>query len=61
LQQYASVERSQLPGSIASLLLPAGTAVDNATLLRFSDASSRESFIKTITIQLMSTPEYQLC
>jgi len=27
----------------------------------YVDANSRESFIKTATIQLMSTPEYQLC
>ena len=61
LQQFAGVERAQLPAAIASMLLPAGSNVDDTTLLRFTDASSRESFIKTATIQLMSTPEYQLC
>jgi hypothetical protein len=28
---------------------------------KYSDASSRESFIRTATVRLMSTPEYQLC
>jgi hypothetical protein len=35
--------------------------VSENILSKYIDASSRESYIKTATIQLMSTPEYQLC
>jgi hypothetical protein len=30
-------------------------------LNQYTDQTGRENFIKTATLQVMSTPEYQLC
>ena len=60
-KQFEPVSRENLVSSIAKTLLQTSTAVSAETLKNYVDASSRESFIKTVTIQLMSTPEYQLC
>jgi hypothetical protein len=30
-------------------------------LSQFADESDRESYIQSVTLQLFSTPEYQLC
>jgi len=61
IKQYEPVARENLVSSISKILLQTKTAVSADTLKYYVDASSRESFIKTATIQLMSTPEYQLC
>jgi hypothetical protein len=44
---------------MAATLLPYGT-IDAAMLDRSADLSSREKYIQSVTIQLMSLPEYQL-
>jgi uncharacterized protein (DUF1800 family) len=61
IKQFEPVSRENLVSSIAKTLLQTSTAVSADTLKNYVDASSRENFIKTVTIQLMSTPEYQLC
>jgi hypothetical protein len=61
LRQFESIARENLMGSISKFLLQTKTGINEAVLINYSDAGSRESFIKTTTIQLMSTPEYQLC
>jgi hypothetical protein len=61
IKQFETVNRENLLGSISKLLLPTKNGINEAILKNYADAGSRESFIKTITIQLMSTPEYQLC
>jgi uncharacterized protein (DUF1800 family) len=61
LKQFEPVSRENLVSFISKILLQTKTAVDADTLKNYVDAGSRESFIKTATIQLMSTPEYQLC
>ena len=61
IKQFESVPREDLLAVITKTLLLTKTAVGAATLSSHTDASSRENFIKTTTIQLMSTPEYQLC
>lgn len=61
LQQFEPVARQDLTAAIAQVLLQTKTAVGADTLTNYVDAGSRESFIKTTTIQLMSTPEYQMC
>jgi len=50
-----------LIGSIATNLLQTKNSVSNELIKQYADAGSKESFIKTATLQLMSTPEYQLC
>lgn len=61
LEQLDQVSKENLVSSISKILLQTKTAVSADTLKNYIDAGSRESFIKTATVQLMSTPEYQLC
>jgi uncharacterized protein (DUF1800 family) len=58
---FEKVQKDQLIGSIASNLLQTKSGVSNELIKQYADAGSKESFIKTATLQLMSTPEYQLC
>lgn len=61
LDQYEKIKREQLLGVIKSNLLQADTLNIENTVSKVIDASSREAYIKSATVQLMSTPEYQLC
>lgn len=61
LKKFEKVPREKLLGSIAGILIQGAEPVNEKIISKYIDASSRESFIKTVTIQLMSTPEYQLC
>jgi uncharacterized protein (DUF1800 family) len=58
---YEKVSKDQLINDISGNLLQTKTAVSANVIREYTDASSRESFIKTATIQIMSEPEYQLC
>ncbi len=61
LSSFEAVARENLVPAISKILLQTKTGVGADTLKSYVDAGSRESFIKTVTIQLMSTPEYQMC
>jgi uncharacterized protein (DUF1800 family) len=61
LNKFEKIPRENLTASIAETILQTRTAVGEATLKKYVYAGNREDFIKTTTIQLMSTPEYQLC
>jgi hypothetical protein len=43
------------------MLLQKPGKLDAALIKKYADASGRENFIKTVSLQLMSTPEYQMC
>jgi hypothetical protein len=59
--QFEKVSRENLFKSLQEIVLvPTGT-LDTATVEKATDKSSRENYIKTATVALMSTPEYQLC
>jgi uncharacterized protein (DUF1800 family) len=58
---YDKVPRTELVNDIAGILLQTQKTVSADVIDQYSDASSKENFIKTATIQIMSTPEYQLC
>src|SRR5204863_2963683 len=58
---YNSVPRGDLVNDIAGNLLQTKKAVSAEVISEYSNAGDKESFIKTATIQIMSTPEYQLC
>jgi uncharacterized protein (DUF1800 family) len=62
IAKFEKVSRENLVKAISETILqtPAGT-ISESLLKGYADAGSRESFIKTITIALMSTPEFQLC
>jgi uncharacterized protein (DUF1800 family) len=61
LSYYDKVPREELVNDISAVLLQTKKAVSTGVISQYSDAVSREGFIKTATIQIMSTPEYQLC
>jgi hypothetical protein len=55
------VSREKLVDSMSQILLQVKPAVSSDLIRQYSDETARESFIKSATIQIMSTPEYQLC
>jgi hypothetical protein len=61
LKYFESTPREQLPELVNSALLQLKPSFTTDLIKHYSDSKSRESFIKTATIQVMSTPEYQMC
>lgn len=61
LRHFKEIPREQLLTTISETLFQVTTAADARLLKNHIDSSSRENMIKTATIQLMSTPEYQMC
>jgi len=57
--QFKQVTKDRLPESVAAVLLPAGT-VNLDVLMNYVERDSREHYIRSLTIGLMSTPEYQM-
>jgi uncharacterized protein (DUF1800 family) len=60
-RNFESVPRESLLSNINNTLLQVKSQVKPDTIKQFTDNSGRDNFIKTATIQIMSTPEYQLC
>jgi uncharacterized protein (DUF1800 family) len=61
VKDYEKTSRENLATAIAGSLLLTNRNVNKSLLENFADTSSREAYIKTVTIAVMSTPEYQLC
>jgi hypothetical protein len=61
IDSFADTPREKLADGIAASLLLRNKSIDRQLLEKYSDSSSRENYIKTVTIDVMSTPEYQLC
>ncbi|HEX6429645.1 MAG TPA: DUF1800 domain-containing protein, partial [Niastella sp.] len=61
LKKFEKVPREKLLQAISAIHLQGADPVNEKILNKYIDTSNRESYIKTTTIQLMSTPEYQLC
>ncbi len=61
LKDFEKTPREQLADQIAQSLLLKNTSINKQLLEKYSDSSTRENYIKTVTIDVMSTPEYQLC
>lgn len=60
IKEFESVERKNLLDQIQQTLLQTKVDYPASLIQDFSDGSGRESFIKTATIKIMSTPEYQM-
>lgn len=58
---FEKTSRENLVKKVNDILLQTRSSIPSAILNRYIDTASRESYIKTATIELMSTPEYQLC
>lgn len=61
LVHFEKTAREKLLNAMAGVLLQTKTAVDASVIRQHADESARDSFIRSATIQIMSTPEYQLC
>jgi hypothetical protein len=61
IQRFEKIPDDQLLTVISGVVLQTGGGPGEPTLKKYIVTGSREELIKTATIQLMSTPEYQLC
>ena len=60
-KKFDLVPRERLFTELSNYVLQLSKTVNEPLIRKYCDASTREQFIKTVTTQLMSTPEYQLC
>lgn len=60
-KHYESTPREALLTKMTGILLQAKSQVNAELIKQYADQSGRENFVRTATLQLMSTPEYQLC
>lgn len=58
---FKDIPRENLTESITGIVLQAQSSVSKSILEKYSNKESRENYIKTTIVKLMSTPEYQLC
>ena len=58
---FSDVPRENLLQKISDTLLQSQSRVSNAVLNKYLDNTDRYSYIKSVIINEMSTPEYQLC
>jgi hypothetical protein len=61
LKNFEAVPRENLMIHIAGVLLQPGIQVPVDLVRNYIDSASRESYIKSATMQMMSIPEYQMC
>lgn len=58
---FAPTKRESLLEKVNAVVLQSKTSIKPNILNRYLDNHSREDFIRSAVIELMSTPEYQLC
>ena len=58
---FEKTSRPELSQAIIDSLLQTRGRIDGALLANYLNNENRESFIKSVVINVMSTPEYQLC
>ncbi|HEX2683885.1 MAG TPA: DUF1800 family protein, partial [Ferruginibacter sp.] len=58
---FENIPREQLLDHIAHTVLQTNSQVSNAVLDKYVNTGSRENFIKSAVVNIMATPEYQLC
>jgi uncharacterized protein (DUF1800 family) len=61
VKNLEKVSREELVSIMSGLLLQVPPSISNDIITQYADAGSRDNFIKSATIQIMSTPEYQMC
>jgi uncharacterized protein (DUF1800 family) len=60
-KSFEAVSREKLVEAMETVLLQVKPSFKSGLIQQYADNSSREAFIKTATLQIMSTPEYQMC
>ena len=58
---FEKIPRENLLTEISNTVLQTKGRVNTVLMAKYLDNGSRENYIKTVIIHLMSTPEYQLC
>jgi len=58
---FEKTSREKLLENIADTVLQTKSQVSNAVLDKYINTASRENYIKSTVVNLMATPEYQLC
>jgi len=58
---FADVQRDDLLSKISDTLLQTESRVKSDVLNKYLDEDDRSSYIQSVVINVMSTPEYQLC
>jgi uncharacterized protein (DUF1800 family) len=61
LKNFKSVPREQILSTLSDSLLQIKPGYTNDVIEHYTDSQNREAYLKTATIQIMSTPEYQMC
>ncbi|MEO6893402.1 MAG: DUF1800 domain-containing protein [Ginsengibacter sp.] len=61
IKVFSKTERENLPDKLNEIVLQTKTTINPNVLKRYIDNTSRDEFIKSTIVELMSTPEYQLC
>ena len=62
IAQFDNIQRPLLLEALKTAIVPkVGNKIKNEVIEKEADNSSRASYIKTVTIALMSSPEYQMC
>ena len=60
-KNFETISSADLSSSISALLLQSRSGISEKTMESYANSSNREEYIRSMTIQWMSTPEYQLC
>lgn len=60
-KNFAAVNQKELLSTLGAWLLQVKPSFGQSVIKEYADGSSTEAFLKTATVQMMSTPEYQLC
>lgn len=58
---FRNVKRTELLPTIADVLYQTRSRIPQTIINRYADDDTREDFIRSVFLELMSTPEYQLC
>lgn len=58
---FEKVPREKLMEKIAATVLQTRSQVSNAVLEKYVNTANRENYVKSAIVNLMATPEYQLC
>ena len=61
IKAFNNTLKENLQQTVTGIVLQSMNSIDANILKKYVDNTSREGFIKTTMVELMSTPEYQLC
>lgn len=61
LKHFEGIPSEQLLDAVQAALLQLKPVYTANLIKQYADASGRENFLKTAALQIMSTPEYQMC